>query len=306
MTILKLRLCLPALLTCFALLELLVFAAKPPQLNPEWKRYTAEREEFSVMCPTPLAGFISNITKVGKMRIERSYSAYADGVVYIILSYDKLREGESINDIVNEFKRHHLFGGEMNHERDVKISNIAGRQYRLKWKEARGLVQIFLTEKRAYVIEAVSAEESNPLVERFLLSLTIDNQSPNQTNTRGDAAVTASMPPGAPAQPPSIPIDNSNTVYKASEVIRKAVLVLRPEPTYTEEARQKNIKGTVVLRAVLSSSGNVMNITSVKELPGGLTEKAIQAALHLRFIPAMKDGQFVSQDVRLEYNFGMY
>ncbi|MBA3438679.1 MAG: TonB family protein [Pyrinomonadaceae bacterium] len=89
-------------------------------------------------------------------------------------------------------------------------------------------------------------------------------------------------------------------MYKAREVTRRAGLVLRPQPSYTEDARQKKIEGKVVLRAVLSSSGNVMNITTVEELPGGLTEKAIQAARYIRCIPAMKDGQFVSQYLRLE------
>ena len=66
------------------------------------------------------------------------------------------------------------------------------------------------------------------------------------------------------------------------------------------------LRGTVVLRAVLSSSGKVTGIRVVRGLAKGLTETAIDTARFLKFIPAEKDGRFVSQWVQLEYNFGLY
>ncbi|MBA3438826.1 MAG: energy transducer TonB [Pyrinomonadaceae bacterium] len=95
-------------------------------------------------------------------------------------------------------------------------------------------------------------------------------------------------------------------VYAAREVARKAQILSRPEPQYTEEARKNNISGTVILRAIFSASGQVTNITAVQRLPDGLTEKAIAAARQIRFNPAQKDGRAVSQHIRLEYNFNLY
>jgi hypothetical protein len=62
----------------------------------------------------------------------------------------------------------------------------------------------------------------------------------------------------------------------------------------------------VVLRAVFSSSGAVTSIHPVSELPDGLTDKAIAAAQQIRFIPAIKDGRFVSMWIQLEYNFNLF
>jgi TonB family protein len=90
------------------------------------------------------------------------------------------------------------------------------------------------------------------------------------------------------------------------DVSRRGVIVSKPEPWNTDEARQASITGTVVLRVVLSASGEVTNIHAVKGLPKGLTENAIEAAQHLKFIPAVKDGRFVSYWVELQYNFGLY
>jgi TonB family protein len=94
--------------------------------------------------------------------------------------------------------------------------------------------------------------------------------------------------------------------FKQNEVSRKALITFKPEPGFTEEARKNNVTGVVRLRAILSSSGAVTNITTVKGLPDGLTEKAIAAARQIRFTPAEKDGRAVSQYVVLEYNFNIY
>jgi TonB family protein len=94
--------------------------------------------------------------------------------------------------------------------------------------------------------------------------------------------------------------------FKPQEVNVRAVITSKPEPGFTEEARRENVTGLVRLRAVLSASGEVTNISVVKGLPGGLTEKAISAARQIKFRPAQKDGRSVSQYVTLEYNFNIY
>jgi TonB family protein len=95
-------------------------------------------------------------------------------------------------------------------------------------------------------------------------------------------------------------------VFSGKDVTSKARVLEKPEPTYTEAARKNQITGTVVLRAVFSSSGQVTNIHSVSGLPDGLTERAIAAAKQIRFIPATKDGHPVSMWMELQYNFNLY
>ncbi len=99
--------------------------------------------------------------------------------------------------------------------------------------------------------------------------------------------------------------DYSRT-FSPKEVNVKARILSRPEPQYTEEARKNQVSGTVVLRAVFSSSGQVTSIRAVSSLPYGLTERAIAAARQIRFSPAMKDGRAVSQYIQIEYNFNLY
>ena len=104
----------------------------------------------------------------------------------------------------------------------------------------------------------------------------------------------------------SVPPSGKSEVFVGREVTTKARLISKPEPTYTEAARQYQVEGTVVLKAVLSSSGKVTNIRIYQTLPSGLTEQAVKAARRIQFVPAVIDGKNVSMWIQLEYNFNLY
>jgi len=90
------------------------------------------------------------------------------------------------------------------------------------------------------------------------------------------------------------------------EVTTKARVLMKPEPSYTEAARQAQVVGTVVLRVVLSADGTVRHILVLAGLPNGLTENAVRAARMIKFTPATIDGKPVSTFIQLEYSFNLY
>lgn len=95
-------------------------------------------------------------------------------------------------------------------------------------------------------------------------------------------------------------------IYTAKELTTKAIIKDRPEPPYTERARQNQVTGTVRVRMVLAADGIVKYVAAVSRLPDGLTEQALRAARKIKFIPATKDGRPVSQYVTIDYNFNIY
>ncbi len=102
-------------------------------------------------------------------------------------------------------------------------------------------------------------------------------------------------------------VDSSQyRILSGREVTTKARVTQKPEPQYTEKARQNQITGTVVLRAIFAADGKVVGIFPLRALPYGLTRSAIKAARRIKFIPATKDGQPVSMWMLLEYNFNLY
>jgi TonB family protein len=107
------------------------------------------------------------------------------------------------------------------------------------------------------------------------------------------------------SSPQSI-IESLGKVVSSADVTTKLRILAKPEPQYTEEARQHQTTGAVVLRAILGRDGKVHAILPVNPLPYGLTRRAIMAARQIRFEPAIKDGQPVSVLVQLEYHFNLY
>jgi TonB family protein len=101
----------------------------------------------------------------------------------------------------------------------------------------------------------------------------------------------------------STTLPDTERSYKDSEVSTKALLIKKPQPSYTKEARKNQVSGTVVIRCVFTSKGKVTNIHVISGLPDGLTERALDAARKIRFTPATKNGHPVSMWMELEYNF---
>jgi TonB family protein len=94
--------------------------------------------------------------------------------------------------------------------------------------------------------------------------------------------------------------------FSGKEVSVKARVLSKPEPSYTEAARQSGVTGIVVLRCVFGADGVVKHLLVIQGLPLGLTEQALKAARRIKFTPAMKDGVPVSMYIQLEYNFNLF
>jgi len=100
--------------------------------------------------------------------------------------------------------------------------------------------------------------------------------------------------------------DSTLKIYNGRDVTTKVKVLAKPEPIYTDRARNAGISGTVILRAVFSANGTVGHILVLRSLPGGLTEQAIEAAKKIRFIPATRDGKLVAMIMELQYNFSVF
>lgn len=92
------------------------------------------------------------------------------------------------------------------------------------------------------------------------------------------------------------------TVIPGNEVDKRARILKREYPQYTQEARAAWFEGTITLMVVLGADAQVKNIL-VLESPGyGLTEGAIEATRRIKFEPAIKDGKPVSTTVIIDYH----
>jgi TonB family protein len=98
----------------------------------------------------------------------------------------------------------------------------------------------------------------------------------------------------------------TSPIYKGRDVTTKVKLLSKPEPVYTQAARNEQITGTVVLRCVFASDGTVKHILVLQALPNGLTQQSIVAAKQIKFVPATINGKPVSMWMQLEYNYNLF
>lgn len=97
----------------------------------------------------------------------------------------------------------------------------------------------------------------------------------------------------------STPGSNGPGTQTAAKVQEPAstpiVLVAKPLPQYTPEAKQLRIEGDVTLEVRFTASGQVQVLRIMNGLGHGLDEQAKLAAERIRFKPATKNGQPVDQ-----------
>ncbi|HKX26258.1 MAG TPA: energy transducer TonB [Blastocatellia bacterium] len=86
----------------------------------------------------------------------------------------------------------------------------------------------------------------------------------------------------------------------------KPVFLYKEKAKYTEQARLNKVQGTVELDVLFRADGTISNIRVVSGLPDGLTEKAVEAALRVRFQPAIKNGVPISVRGPLRFDFNLY
>jgi TonB family protein len=77
-------------------------------------------------------------------------------------------------------------------------------------------------------------------------------------------------------------------------------------PSYTDEARQAHVQGTVVLDVIIRTDGTAKVQKVVRGLGYGLDEKAIEAIEKTKFQPGIKDGKPVDVELEVVTNFKLY
>jgi TonB family protein len=262
------------------------------QAGLDWKRMSPRDEEFSIFTPVqPSVLFYeagSIFTQGGERVLEhRAYSGYAEGFVFVLESYKAARPGR----LIGEMNR--MFGGQHPLE-EVKVDGFTGKKYQMIRSNLPGYVYDFVTNKHVYILTMAARDANNPVMAQFLSSFKLGDNSiaGDIVAKREDSSATS-------------PVDEGE-VFTPREVTRKATVVWKPEPEYTESARRNQRTGTVVLKVIFTASGHVVLSEVTLGLRDGLTEKAIEAAKNIRFLPAEKDGRAVSVRMQIEYNFNLY
>jgi TonB family protein len=249
-------------------------------------RYTVSVDGFSVNLhsrPTMTTTKVSR--KDGTERTKRSLTTTVKSVAYSIEIFENLKPGQPLDEFIAESKA--SFQYDPATERNLTVDGFPGKEYSSQTETTTTVMQFFATEDRLFRFAVTGPAAAAASIKEFFSSIKL---GPNTDGFDVSSEV-------------FVELYNGERVYLGRDVDVKARLVTKPEPTYTEDARDKKVEGTVILRAILAKTGRVERIRVVQGLPYGLTVQAIEAARKIEFVPAMKDGKAVSMWLQLEYNF---
>jgi TonB family protein len=79
-----------------------------------------------------------------------------------------------------------------------------------------------------------------------------------------------------------------------------------PEPDFSEQARRARHQGTVILNVIVDQTGRIARVRLERALGAGLDENAMQTIKDWRFDPAMRDGQPVAVEMKVEVSFQLH
>ena len=80
-------------------------------------------------------------------------------------------------------------------------------------------------------------------------------------------------------------------------------ITYKPNPVYTQEARELKLEGEVLLEVSFSADGTLHVNRVVRGMGHGLDEAAIAAANKIRFKPALRMGQPVDSTAVVHVSF---
>lgn len=271
------------------------------QLNPgplvqttpsQWQRYTVKNEQFSVALPErPTVDKTFVFTEFKDERLETSLARFYDGVLYVIVVFENRSPKQSLDSFIKDRARSgHPYNTKS--AKKLTLDGVSGKAFSLQGID--GAVQFFSKGDRLFQFAAYNAVPDDVRVTKFFSSISLanNNDSIEVSETALPPVTSATNPPGK--------------VFTPQQVDQKFKPILMAHAQYTELARQNQAKGTVILQCILGADGTITSIQVVTGLPFGLTENAIAAASKLKFIPAMKDGKYVSVSTRHIFNFDLF
>jgi TonB family protein len=89
----------------------------------------------------------------------------------------------------------------------------------------------------------------------------------------------------------------------ATPPVQPVVILSKPRPAYSDEARRLGLEGDVLIEVIFPASGPVQVVRVTSGLGHGLDEAAVRAAQQIRFKPALQDGKPVDFPATLHIEF---
>ena len=161
---------------------------------------------------------------------------------------------------------------------EVTVVNAAGEYAFPSIPAGRYSIEVraggFKIGKKEVVVTAGAASRAD-------VNLEVGNVSETM-KVRGSRTTPAPPPPPAMATPQRIPIGGN---------VRPSKLVAQARPEYPADLKQQGVTGSVIIRAIISKTGDILNAQVINTVHPGLAQAALDAVKQWRYQPTLLNGQ---------------
>jgi TonB family protein len=280
-----------------------------PKSEDNWIRIESPSRDLSIAAP-------SNYIVYNDAGLYRMYF-YVDGVQMQISMEEKKNAKKEFKQglaFIKDKKKYDFFSG----------GDFVGMQYTGKdeLSEDFNMSLTLASSKGSYRISVYTKNLPSKVYSKFLRSLRLNGQNffaqnseyaDEQQNILISALKTDEIVLKALQQPDSKQSEFEKTTREDKETkidttnySRGLIILHKPRASYTDSARERQIQGTVKLKATFLATGQVGAIKLIKYIDRDLDKEAFKAIRKIKFLPAEVDGKPVDSERFIEYSFTIY
>lgn len=252
-----------------------------------WK-VVNNNDEFAIAIPDGFETFVDGDYWIGnniEIKKHVSVTRLLNGVFLMVEMYEgnpKDIQKELVSRLTRGDRPYRL-------TKDEIRGGVPVKEFDLASDNRSRIQQFYLFKKRLIVVQTIAPDEKNPVAGAFLESVQLGNGTITKKPSRDIIEIPATS--------------DDETFQEKPD--REIVVLYKPRPHYTTEARVKGVTGEVVIKALFSATGTISGAQVVSG-PKELRQLALEALAGIRFLPAEKDGKLVTMWKQISYSFSIY
>ncbi len=177
-------------------------------------------------------------------------------------------------------------------------------------------VTVYAGLKNAYFVIAVKGRKESPVIDRFLNSIRFKGGNPFPTLNESITAF--NKLPNSPETEKWLKNNHQGNEKPRFEKInnflplglhlltRDLIIIRKPRPGYTDEARTRDVQGTFKANVEFLKTGIIGSVVVDTAATHGLGGQIARAIKRIKFIPAQANGVNVDVIRTIEYSFTIY
>lgn len=295
----------------FALLAISVLSLAAFSQNSQWRNFVDSKKDVWFQAPDSIL-----IDRDDSNDSVTLYSFF-DGI-----SVSVRKESPSKRDFVEYVKRLQLPFG----ERGSRVQNFNSPLiYVRREEELIGedrTVTLYVGSKNAYFVIRATASKTNAAIDDFVKTIRFQGSrlisDPNVKDRPAalDLVTFDTLAKSVEADTALARKDGKSTgtfaeikehlPLELDKLSRNIIILRKPRPSYTDQARMNNVQGTILANVQFLASGEIGSITVNSTADRSLAKNVISVIRQIKFIPAQADGKPVDVVRTLVYKFSIY